>query len=291
MSEGSDNLQFDRAEFSDSGSPAHSCSGCDQAISGTYFEVNGSVVCDTCRSALAAAMTGGSGFVRLVRAVLFGSLAGVLGAGIYFAILKITGWEIGLIAIVVGLMVGGTVHKGSRGRGGWLYQLLAMFITYCAIVATYVPFVWDGYQAELRRQDAFVESADFADGPSIRVVRGGTIQLDGRSVTAEELGAELDALEAAGRWIACCCEDSEDTACFDAWLVVTGELANREISVVPLGGDNCDERMGPLGLPPWDEMGTAGKGFVLFAMFVMAFASPFLTLPENIIGWRPFQAT
>ena len=34
-------------------------------------------------------------------------------------------------------MVGGAVHKGSEGRGGWLYQLLAIFFTYSAICASY----------------------------------------------------------------------------------------------------------------------------------------------------------
>jgi hypothetical protein len=28
------------------------------------------------------------------------------------------------------------VRKGSNGRGGWRYQALAMFLTYCAIAAT-----------------------------------------------------------------------------------------------------------------------------------------------------------
>jgi hypothetical protein len=36
-------------------------------------------------------------------------------------------------------MVGGAVRAGSRGRGGWLYQGLAMFLTYGSIVSSYVP--------------------------------------------------------------------------------------------------------------------------------------------------------
>jgi len=285
MSEDSDNLQFDRAEFTDSGSPVHSCSSCDQAIGGTYFEANGSVVCDTCRSALAAAMTGGSRFVRLVRAVFLGTLAGVLGAGIYFAILKITGWEIGLIAIVVGLLVGGAVHRGSGGRGGWLYQLMAMFITYCAIVATYVPLVWDGYEAEIDRYDAAAAEVDLADGPNILVTRDGTVHVEGRPVAPEELGAELDSLQAAGRAISCCCEDSEDDTCLEAWYGVMDEIDNREIIVVGSVGEDCDVQMDAYEpVPSWGEMDAAGRALALFVMFVIAIAVPFLTLPENIIG-------
>ena len=33
------------------------------------------------------------------------------------------------------------MRKGSEGRGGWFYQLLAMFLTYTAIVATNVPMI------------------------------------------------------------------------------------------------------------------------------------------------------
>src|SRR2546422_2854982 len=56
-----------------------------------------------------------------------------LGAGLYFGIEAATGYELGLVAVVVGLMVGGAVRKGSNGRGGWRYQALAMFLTYCAV--------------------------------------------------------------------------------------------------------------------------------------------------------------
>ena len=38
--------------------------------------------------------------------------------------------------MLVGLAVGVAVRKGSSGRGGWRYQLLAMFLTYSAVVAT-----------------------------------------------------------------------------------------------------------------------------------------------------------
>ena len=40
-------------------------------------------------------------------------------------------------------MVGKSVFIGSRHRGGAFYQLLAMGLTYLAIVSTYVPFILD----------------------------------------------------------------------------------------------------------------------------------------------------
>src|SRR5207248_894584 len=51
----------------------------------------------------------------------------------------VTGYELGLIAIVVGLLVGGAVRKASHGRGGAVYQTIAIFMTYAAIVFNYTP--------------------------------------------------------------------------------------------------------------------------------------------------------
>jgi hypothetical protein len=72
-----------------------------------------------------------------VRAVVFGVAAALLGAGMYFGFSALTGWELGLIAIVVGFLVGHAVKKGGRGRGGPAYQALAIFLTYSAIVFSY----------------------------------------------------------------------------------------------------------------------------------------------------------
>ena len=52
-------------------------------------------------------------------------------------VLKVTGLQIGLISIVVAFLVGNAVHQGSRHEGGWAYQLLAIFLTYTAICASY----------------------------------------------------------------------------------------------------------------------------------------------------------
>jgi hypothetical protein len=81
----------------------------------------------------------GSPATRVARAAGLGLLAGVLGAVLYYAISAMTGYEFGLIAIVVGFMVGWAVHYGSSGRGGWGYQTLAVALTYLAIVSTYIP--------------------------------------------------------------------------------------------------------------------------------------------------------
>ena len=131
-------LQFDRAEYA-APVPTATCRVCGQALRDVYYQVNGQPFCPVCRDELRKALSGGSGFGRFVRATLLGSLAGILGAGIYYGVRRATNIEFGLISIVVGLMVGHAVKKGCNGRGGWFYQGLAMFLTYTAIMATYIP--------------------------------------------------------------------------------------------------------------------------------------------------------
>lgn len=134
----SDGLRFDQPE-SDSSSPT--CARCQAGITKAYYEVNGHVVCAGCKSALECAPPG-SGTSRVLRATLFGLGAAIVGAGIYYAILAATGYELGLVAILVGWLVGRAVQKGSHGAGGWAYQTLAVGFTYLAIVSTYIPFIF-----------------------------------------------------------------------------------------------------------------------------------------------------
>jgi len=65
-------------------------------------------------------------------------------------------------AVVVGVLVGGAVRKGSNGRGGWRYQLLAMFLTYTAVVVTDSSLIARELKKEWGAQAA--SSAAVADG-------------------------------------------------------------------------------------------------------------------------------
>src|SRR5690349_4084007 len=126
---GTGGLQFDRAETPHSAPAGSACVVCKQPLSGTYFEVNGKTVCPGCRDRLNAELNKYSPAVRFARALGLGAGAAVIGAGIYYGISAATGYEFGLVAIVVGLLVGKAVRKGSGGRGGWRYQALAMALT------------------------------------------------------------------------------------------------------------------------------------------------------------------
>ena len=88
-------IQFDKAEFNTAQSTSQSaCTGCAAQLRDNYFDVNGKPVCEACKIAVESGFKGGYRMARLVRAVVFGSVAAIAGELIYFAILKITGYEV-----------------------------------------------------------------------------------------------------------------------------------------------------------------------------------------------------
>jgi hypothetical protein len=129
-------LQFDRM---DSEATDLTCFNCNASIEDQYHYVNGRTACGACREQIEAGYIKRPGFKGFLCALIFGLGAAAIGFGVYYGVTALTGWEFGLVAIVVGLLVGFAVKKGCGGHGGWLYQLLAVFLTYAAIVSTYIP--------------------------------------------------------------------------------------------------------------------------------------------------------
>lgn len=135
-------LQFETAEYAGDQPPAEmKCGTCGQPIANQYYSVGTLIVCPQCRDEYLAHRHSGTRLSRFFSAIGLGLLAALAGSILWFAVRKFSGYEIGLIAIVVGFLVGKAVSKGSRGRGGWGYQLLAVFLTYSSIVVQYVPDV------------------------------------------------------------------------------------------------------------------------------------------------------
>lgn len=130
-------LDFERADFT--GQPAGQCVACHQPVATAYYEWKGQTLCMACGLKFLEGRASGQSPASLMQAALFGLLAAVLGAGIYFAVAWLTGYQFGLIAVLVGYLVGSAVRRGSGGLGGPACQVLALVLTYAAIVATYVP--------------------------------------------------------------------------------------------------------------------------------------------------------
>jgi hypothetical protein len=160
-------LQFDVAESATTDGTgsggAQSCAQCAASIVASYYEVNGLVVCPRCRGTLDTG-DDGSRARRLLAAAGLGLLAAVGGSLVYFAIAALTGYEFGLVAIAVGFVVGKAVHRGSRGRGGWAYQTLAVLLTYFAIVSTYIPLAVREFRANPTHADSLRTAIAKPDG-------------------------------------------------------------------------------------------------------------------------------
>lgn len=171
-------LQFDHAEVDspsagsdapggpDAPSTMHvQCDSCSIELSEAYYAVGEAAMCGNCKEEVANALEARTQPGRFLRALGYGVPAAMLGSAIYYAIVAITDYEIGLVAILIGFMVGAAVRAAAGPGGGRRYQVLAAGLTYCAIVTTYVPFVIEGLQEAVAEEDALA-AADVAEPES-----------------------------------------------------------------------------------------------------------------------------
>jgi hypothetical protein len=150
-------LQFEKVEGS-APAAAAACASCQRTIPDVYFETNGKIFCAQCKETALASLAGGSRAARILKALVFGTIAAAISSVIWYAITTVTGYELGIVAIAVGFAVGIAVRVGSEGRGGWVYQILAVLLTYVAIASSYVPMVMEHMRKveaedEARRED------------------------------------------------------------------------------------------------------------------------------------------
>lgn len=135
-----DDLQFERAEFG-TAPAAVTCTGCHQPIAGDYFDVNGRRFCAGCTAAIRRAHGDGAGAGAFPRALGAGIGGGVVGSALFYLVEKISGYQLSIIAIAVGFLVGRAVRWGTGGRGGLIYQILSVALTYVSIAFSWLPFV------------------------------------------------------------------------------------------------------------------------------------------------------
>jgi hypothetical protein len=194
-----DDLQFSRVESGDSNSsvvaPGQSCAACGKPIVSTYYALEDKVLCPACCAQVNAPLVG-SKLGRFVKATFLGVGAGLVGAVIWFAIRRVAHIEVGLVAILVGFMVGKAVRVGSGGRGGRGYQVLAVLITYCCIAANYMPDIVEAAFSEFREDSAVVaESADTSQAEAAGITS--TNAADGETDVKSETPANVGFGEAA----------------------------------------------------------------------------------------------
>jgi hypothetical protein len=108
------------------------------SFAAAYFHAQGQVVCPNCAGRIQSGQQAPPA-VSLGQAALYGIGAAIAGAILYAAVGILLHLEIGIIAIVVGVMVGKAVRAGSNGLGGRPQQILAVLLTYFSITSSYIP--------------------------------------------------------------------------------------------------------------------------------------------------------
>ncbi len=152
--------QLESAEFSADKQSSTVCTSCQRTISAAYFESNDKIFCADCKIAWEAGTDLGGGTGRFIRAFFLGLLAAIASATVYYAVAAATGYEFGLVALIIGLFVGCAVRLGSNRKGGLVYQGMAVTLTYLAIVSTYVPYIMEGTKKENAAEESTIAARE-----------------------------------------------------------------------------------------------------------------------------------
>jgi hypothetical protein len=276
-----DDLQFDSTsgEYPDATAET-ACSACDKPVRDTYFTANGAMVCPECRLEMLSSAPTGTALGRLSKAIGFGLVGGAIGAAVYFLIVKLTGYEVGLVAILVGFLVGAGVKLGSAGRGGFGYQALAVGLTYLAIVSSYVPLMIDEMNSEMALDTQSL--ALDAEIPKISILASGAVRLDGAEVSIEQLRSHLESI-AETTWAACYYREGMDAGEPPPIAEeVAGLLEEYGMDrVVFTDAEFTEPLLIGEGLVASDGLSVVA---MLGILLILAAVSPFLGLPENLIG-------
>lgn len=130
-----DGLQFQTAEFA-----GRKCTLCNSAIGSTYYQVQGRDACPTCAQMRLASQNSSDSGGKMLKALLWGGGAAVLGSAV-FAAVALMGFQLAILSIGVGWLVGTAIKKGTDGHTSRKYQVIAVLLTYLAIATSYIPVV------------------------------------------------------------------------------------------------------------------------------------------------------
>ena len=134
-----EDLQFEHAEPIAAQPEARGpqCVVCHSSAGETYYHAQGQIVCHGCADRIQRGQQAPPSF-SLLPAVLYGAGAALAGCLLYAFVAIAFSLEIGILAILVGWMVGKAVRHASKGRGGRPQQILAVLLTYFSISTSYV---------------------------------------------------------------------------------------------------------------------------------------------------------
>lgn len=202
-----EDLQFDRVETTDplrdpAALPAVTCAVCGRSVGASYYTANDKPICASCRDAVTSAAATPRSAGPLLLAGLFGLGAAVAGAAIYYAVIAIANLEIGIVAILIGYMVGWAVRKGAGGRGGRRFQILAVALTYWAVGLAYAPLAFKQLVGgDTKKSSASALTTDSAAGPTIGERLGDSVKSSdsrAKTVSADDDVSGSEALKAIG---------------------------------------------------------------------------------------------
>lgn len=214
---GADDLQFDRAVDASAASVGSVvCSKCNAPIRMYYYHVDGETACSTCKLSIERASGGpGKSGPGMLKAVLYGLGAAIVGAMIYYAVMEYLDLEIGVVAILIGFMVGYAIRNATASQGGRKFQILAAALTYFAVALAYAPFSLRG-TTESGQESAVADSTGAGS--------------DGQALASTAVGAEVvDEATAVD-------SEAEDASPTSATSVEPGQLGAAQVAPGVGGG-------------------------------------------------------
>lgn len=141
-------LQFDRVVHADPAATRLQCASCSAPVVDTYYHVAGQELCARCGATRLHDAAPDRRASTMLRAILFGLGACVVGAVAYWAVMKYLDLEIGLVAIAIGFFVGRAIARATGGRSARRHRILAVALTYTAVGLAYAPFAFEGVKGK-----------------------------------------------------------------------------------------------------------------------------------------------
>ena len=91
-------------------------------------------LCADCTNKAEAAFEEESREPKVPLALLLGLVAAVVGCVLWYAVVVITNYELGIVAIAIGWLVGSAVSIGAGRKRGLILQIMAVLITLVALL-------------------------------------------------------------------------------------------------------------------------------------------------------------